>query len=246
MKKIIIITLIFVIISSSEIFSQVQGKFTTTPAIFAETPQTSHFSHDHGDYITDKFHTISGIKAYDSQLGSKSSMYLNKNWADGKVVLADGSVNDDWKLRYNIRFQQMQYISKDDTLAFADPTELSSITFDGHTFLFMDYINEDETSKSYLEVLNDGKSKLYLKRLITHHIKDFENDDPADDVYILNKTYYIRHGIETPARICLNKKRVIDCFPDKKEELKAFIKKNRIKMKGVNDLERLVDYYNSL
>ncbi len=189
---------------------------------------------------------IAGILKYRSDLGEEGGMYMNEEWEPGPLLLADGSRIDDWLFRYNVRNQQMQFIDGTDTLAISKPSEIKSLTFDDKTFVVELFEKDNILSQGYFELLRNGDNKLLLRREITHHVIDQSNDDPSDDVFVHNNAYYIKMGDEPATSVLMNKKCYYYLFRDHKEEVKAFIKDNKIKCNSEEDLLRVLDYYESL
>ena len=67
----------------------------------------------------------------------------------------------------------MQYINGNDTLAFANPIEVKSMSFDNRKFVYQNYIENEQKFVTYFEVLKEGKSKLLLRRLERMHAMVF-------------------------------------------------------------------------
>lgn len=191
--------------------------------------------------------SIASILDYRSDLGVKGGMFLKKDWLDGELILADGNKIEGWKFRYNIRFQQMQYTDGKDTLAFAIPSEIEMLKIGDKEFVYKEFQCDYDLSNGYFELLGAGsENKLLLRRVITHHIVDKKNDDPSDDTFIIRQSYYLKRG-EQPAKfVLLSKKGFAAAFADKHDEVKAFIKKEKLKCKSPEDLLKVFDYYKTL
>ncbi|MBE9491902.1 MAG: hypothetical protein IMY70_03365 [Bacteroidetes bacterium] len=179
-------------------------------------------------------------------LGSEGNMYLIDEWKEGETILKDGSILQGREYRYNIYAQQMQFIHGEDTLAFAVPEELQTITFDGRTFIYYPYKENNERKKSYFEVLTDGPCQLVLRREITYHFIDTENDGLENDVYILERKYFIVKDHQDAFIIPLNKKGVLSILGDKEEEISAFIRSSNLRVKNEDNLIKIIEYYNTL
>lgn len=190
----------------------------------------------------------SATVAHYNEFGTPTSIYFN-DWAIGKVILKDNTVYEDWLIRYNIRIQQMQFISDGDTLAFGEPEEISSITIDQHTFLYDQFICENDIIRSgYLELLVDGNCKLFLHRCIAFRYVDECTEPGAEYVkeeYFMAKRYFISENDGIVTLLPDKKKELIFMLENEDKEIKSFIKTNKIKLCNEEDLKELFSYYNS-
>ncbi|MCF8229141.1 MAG: hypothetical protein K9G58_14910 [Bacteroidales bacterium] len=217
----------------------------------APNKQHSSFSSDFQQPIgfsqPDQQMGIAGILKYRSDLGKEGSMYLNDAWKEGTLILKDNSEIKDWKFRYNVRYQEMQFINKDDdTLALGEPGEIKYLNFDKKVFVVEEFEKDDVISEGYFELVMEGENKILSRREITHHVMDPTNDDPEDDTYIHNSTYYLKLGDQPAVPVLMNKKCFYHVFEDHKDKVKEFIKENRIKCKSVDDLVKVIAFYESL
>lgn len=190
----------------------------------------------------------SGIMSDDKNLGEECSMYLDNEWKIATVSLKDNSVLEEIMVRYNIYTQQMQFIQDSDTIAFGNPVEIASVTFEERTFIFSSFYWNDQVKQGYFEVLCDGECKLLLHRCIKYKYVE-ECSDPNNEFvreeYFLGKKYFIL-GSDQPAKELPSKKNdVMELLSDKDCDVKAFIKENKIKVNQQEDLIKLVAYYNS-
>lgn len=182
-----------------------------------------------------------------SYLGTQGSMYYFDEWKSGKVVLSDNSVMDNVQLRYNIYAKQMQFTSGKDTLAFAKPEELKSITIEGKVFIYTQYSVGAEIRSDYFEVITDGSCMLLARRVVKYHKEIDENLHTCEkDIFDKSCELYIKKG-ESPAEMVkCDKKSICHHFTDKRELLQAYMLEHNLKMKTRDELAMLVDYYNSL
>ncbi|WP_321299173.1 hypothetical protein [Marinifilum fragile] len=68
----------------------------------------------------------------------------------------------------------------------------------------------------------------------------------APDRYVLKKEYYIRRSNEVAELIKVSKKSILQLLADKSENVKTFVKKNKLKIGKKNDLIQIFNYYNGL
>ncbi|OQX73238.1 MAG: hypothetical protein B6D61_12720 [Bacteroidetes bacterium 4484_249] len=178
--------------------------------------------------------------------GEECSMYLDEKWSEGTVILKDKTVITDRLLRYNLYNQQMEFINDEDTAAFGNPSEIASINFDRHNFIYKDYVCHNELKKGFFEVLVNDDCELLLFRCIKYKYVEQcadPNTELVMETYYMEKKYFIAKDNEPAMQIPEKKKDVIELLSDKKD-IKQFIKKNRIKVYNEDDLKKLISYYN--
>ncbi len=177
--------------------------------------------------------------------GIVGEIYIGSDWPKGNVTLRNGSNIDTYCLRYNILDDQMQFISGSDTLAFASPQEINSLSFNGHTFIYEAFQCENTIRKGYFEIIEPGKNKLLLKRIVTS-VLDETPDQPGFKKYFIDECYFIsKNGLPASKLLC-TKKSVLTAFNDHSSEMEEYMKVSGNKAKTSDDLKKLVSYYNSL
>ena len=152
-------------------------------------------------------------------LGEAGSMYLDDEFHHGTVVLIDNSTMDNLPLRYNVYYQQMQFIKGEDTLAFKDPEEIKSLRFNGRTFIYIPFDNDGVIGYSYFELMADGYCRLLVRRKVDYHeILDRKNCDQSQ-TYIKTSSQYLQKQGE-PAQKCIKtSKGLCSYFKDEEEEM---------------------------
>jgi hypothetical protein len=176
----------------------------------------------------------------------ETGMYLEDGWLPGYALLVDGTRMGHLLLRYDIYNQQMQFISKGDTLAFSDPGELSHIFMDGRKFIYGECVTDGVISKGYFEVLKEGECQLLLRRSVSHHMVKDGITGPQNEEFLRDVRYYVKKEDQVPREIRACKKSVLCAFADEEVKIKEFMKANDLKMKCCEDLMQVVAFYNSL
>lgn len=197
---------------------------------------TMHQGETSGDFLT------SGSRS--SYQGEPSGMFLCDSFTEGIVEFSGGITYEPIRLRYNLYFQQMQFVRNGDTLAFANPEELKKVILGNKNFIFLAFKNKRMLDSSYFEVISEGRCRLLKRHYIKYHFS--AADVPDEEEYIYQTSLYVKKGTEPaiPLRKC--KKAVCCAFPDKKEEIKDFIKTNNLKMRHTEDIMLVVEYYNRI
>lgn len=179
--------------------------------------------------------------------GEAGNMYVGNNWPVGKLVLKDGKIIDNYRYRYDVYADQMQFISDNDTLAFSAPTEMEKVSFDGMTFLYSSYECTGLLMKGYFELLVPGKKQLLLKRSVAYHLGDESPDlESPKETYLVTETFFLKTGNFPAQKLFCTRKAALDAMSDHKKELEGYLKKSGNKVHCTKDLIQLVSYYNSL
>ena len=179
--------------------------------------------------------------------GVEGQIYIGSDWPAGSVVLHDGSRIDDYLLRYDIMADQMQFISGKDTLAFASPKELSTVSFDGHTFIYETFQCENTIRQGYFELIEPGKNKLLLKRLVTYEVPDVkEPEDRSTTKYYIDECFFISKPDKLASKVMCNRKSVLSLLNEHNAEIDEYLRITGNKVKTTEDLKKVVACYNAL
>jgi hypothetical protein len=237
---------IFLIFSLGLALFQLNGQGQSVDYDKANQPMhTRTIPPQHQDYATDNASVNS--KSYGNRnLGSEGSMYLMDDWCTGTVVLYDNTVFSGIKLRYNVYFQQMQFIEDGDTLAFANPDEIKSIIMDGREFIHCDYLDEGTIRKGYFEIIVEGNCRLLARNVVSYHEKDVAGINCTRDVFYKSCNFYLKKEDRPATAISCKKRAVCRALSDKEGQIKAFVRENRLRLKTKEEVARVVQYYNTL
>jgi hypothetical protein len=179
--------------------------------------------------------------------GVEGNVYLGEDWPTGILTLKDGKTINDFRFRYDIYSDQMQYISGKDTLAFAAPSELKSVVFNDRTFTYEPYECNSILMKGYFQILTPGKTQLLLKRSVSYHLPEEEKAPvEANETFLITECYFIKKGNLPAHKVLCSRKDVLIELNDKKAEMEDYLKKTGNKVRTVEDLKKMVAYYNSL
>jgi len=224
MKPNHIITLLFVSLSISNIF----GQFTDTNSII-------------NPY--DFYHILkNSTKAKIDLSSAEGSPYEDETFVLGKA--ADKLTNNSthYYLRYNIYNDeiQMKVDLNDEKIMGLIKSLHHYAIINNKEYHYMSYSDKKENSNEgyFILVSNEVKNTLYQKK-----IKKFKVGQPAKDSFRkaipsafkdFMKYYYLKESVlhELPTK----KKEILLQFSDKKEDLKKFIKTEKINLKNEKDV----------
>ena len=191
---------------------------------------------------------LSGARktSMDDFAGVEGSMYLYDAWKDGICALKDGSKLKNHKFRYNIYFQQMQFAFEGDTLAFGAPEQIKTLSLDNKTFIYSDFIGaENEKANSYFQIIENGENKLLLRRTISYQFKDRAGRSPYD-TFIRQISFYMKKGDKPAELLPHGKKSFVKLFDKNQDKISVFIKINKLNIRNIDDMKKIISYYNSL
>lgn len=177
------------------------------------------------------------------------SPYLNDEFIKGSIYTVSKTQYADVPLRYNIYNDEIEFQTSDNKiLALSTPEIVEKVVFGKYTMEYIPFEAGNKVKRGFFKLLLEGKVSLYARPEI--HFEGpkppaaYQEAQPAK-FHPKDDRYYIRTGQEV-AQSVGNKKELIGLFPDHKNEIEAFIKKNKINIKKPEELKSLVEYYNSL
>lgn len=178
------------------------------------------------------------------------SQFLDDFFSKGKLILKSDTMVEGVEMRYNIYAKHIQIKLPKDTLILIHPEKVRTLTFNGRTFIYDDFVNGESTGKDYFEILSDGNCRLLLYR----EIKLLKKNPPLtpmspgtdfDRLDLLESFYLQRKG--APATfVKSNRKSILAFLSDHRVDLERFLEKEKIRFDQQADLVKLIGYYNSL
>jgi len=197
------------------------------------------------------------IEAWDLERSNilEGSFFINDNWYVGDVKLYDGRELENMPLKYNLR---------DDFLHILDNNnEMVGVIKLDKIAAFEWFNMEEKKNKRYVncldykvndthligvaEILIDGKADLLIYKeldLLKGNYSLIHDAGQKNDEYVINDHYYI--CIDETMHHIKNKKSLLGIFEPYQEKMDQFIKANHLRAKNENDLQEIVNYYNSL
>lgn len=169
-------------------------------------------------------------------------MYLTPVYLASKV----DNIVETIFLKYNIYKDEMEF-SKDGQILFLKKQNGRKITFQNLNQKYE--IFEFENALTHFRVHNDGKNQLLSKQIVKFQKEklaksSYEKDKPADfkrqkDVFYIKTDNVIKE-------ISSNKRKFYDVFGKQAKSIKKFVKANKINLKNVDELEKVVLYLNTI
>ena len=188
-----------------------------------------------GSEVTDPYEDIEG------------NPYYYEDFRKGAVITKD-SRKYIGVLRYDLYADEMEFKIDEGIYWIANPVLIEYLKIEDHVFMYFDKDIADSKKGYYFEVLVMGDCKLLLRKGV--NLKEYEKakpyTDPKPATFVDRKDlFYLQKGIAYPTKIT-NKKSLEDYLSDKSQEVKKFMKKNKISAGNISELTNLIQYYNSL
>jgi hypothetical protein len=187
------------------------------------------------------------------------SSYLFPEFSMGRVRLKTGIVKES-KLNYNILTEEMIFDSNGTKLAFANPELIDTVYILNRKFvqfekMFYELLEKLPVSlfqRHFCRVIPPGKKSAFGGTSETSSIETtsylftstgkYEMKLPEDYRIEPDSEYLLKKGDTLNKVTSVNQ--VIKCFPDKKLEIKEFVKKNKTDLREEDDIRTLVRFCN--
>jgi hypothetical protein len=189
------------------------------------------------------------ISKFLTEANINGTPFLNDEFIEGSIFTTSKTQYVDVPLRYNIYNDQIEFqLGEAPVQALAAPETIELIEYGDFVFEYAPYTNAKKIKRGFFIVKEKGNATLYSKpQVIFENAKKPAAYQDAVPARFLNRPdeYYIRVGKE-PAMLIAKKKDLEEVFPDHKDEISGFIKKNKVKPNDQESLKELVQFYNSL
>tara|TARA_R110002051_G_scaffold644_1_gene3192 strand:+ start:3251 stop:3859 length:609 start_codon:yes stop_codon:yes gene_type:complete len=174
------------------------------------------------------------------------SPYFNETWTFGTVYINETSYNRE--LRYNAYTDDLEMKEKGEIINLLKRDYIWA-KIDKNTYRIEEYAeNGNQTKQGYFIELNEGKARLLTKKqkelMAAQAAKSsYQSDKPAR--FIEEESYYLKVDKGPAIEIKLKEKDILDIL-DKEDQLKAYIKANKLNLKSQEEVIQLLNHYNSL
>lgn len=186
-------------------------------------------------------------KSYEAMVANiEGSQFYDEHFNKATISNSPSTFN----VRYNAFLDEMEILNKNEVVFVNKRYHRGSITLTDKdvTYKILKEIDGDQETLGYF-VLIDGTGSVALykkerKQLVYDNKLTRKNDSEFKNV---RTSYYVEFdnskiAVEVPT----NKRDFADLFPEKKAEILSFIKKNKLKLRQEEDIQRLITYINSI
>jgi len=186
---------------------------------------------------------------------TQGSVYLETGWQQGSLELNEGKVILGYPLKYNLKSGQLEIKATWDSIRIVHYSKVIRFTWEGvkgpeyfvNAKQFVDD-NYDVNVNGFFKVLADGEAKLfqnsYLELIPSTYNTALDAGANHDTYTTKNKLYIYKDG--KLSELKRNKKAVLSALSDREEEIKAYVKQNKLKYRKIEDVASMVNYYNNL
>jgi len=182
--------------------------------------------------------------------------YMYHEFSPGRVYFRNNFYSDR-NLNYNYLLGEMEFIQGRDTLSIINKKDIKYISISQDTFYY---------DKTYIKQIKGGKIKLGMKDFF--ELDEILNKDPygtassgaatttygsmpldgyfykltanKDMVFRRTRQFYFNQG--GSGFVLINRKNLLQLYPMKENEIKSFLKTNKIKFDSQEDVLKLSDF----
>ena len=180
----------------------------------------------------------------------EGSPYLNDEFINGTIYTTSQTKYVDVPLRYNIFNEQIEFKSDDGVVqALAAPETVERVEFGEYKMVYAPFMISRKIRRSFFKEIESGDRAVLLARpqVFFKEAKEPAAYQEAEPPKFLRKSddYFIR--IEKESAVLISRKKDLEeVFPDHKNKVDSFIKKNKVKPNNSERMAELVQFYNSL
>jgi hypothetical protein len=196
--------------------------------------------------IKEDVHLYTGKEFIKYSVNIKGHPFFETDQMQNGTVFYDGTLYENVPLLYDIVSQEIviNRYNSDERMKLLNE-KIKYFTFDGYRFenIFSVEGKDENVSSTIYEIMSEGRAGVLAKR-----IKRIKNGLKAEDPtsFVEEDELYIRKGKNLYA--IDSKNPVLQAFSDKKDFVKAFIRKNKFRFKKNIEKELIMtaEYYSTL
>ncbi len=178
----------------------------------------------------------------------EGSLYLDKEFSEAFIITERGDFSTK-KMRYNLDEDAMEFEMEGQKLMM-DPTPLiKSVTIGPMVFVAADFMFKGKVKRGFLELVEFGDYALYAKKNISYRAPEAPKALGVEGLparYVRKPdTYFFKIPGEELTKVA-SLKEIIALLDNDGEVLKKYVKKEKLKNKGLGDMAAMVKYLNSL
>lgn len=175
------------------------------------------------------------------------SPYMAEEFAEGEVIINDSIRHGKVPLRYNIFTDKMEFKNRHDQFMEVDYSAGQfSFLLNAHQFEVLEYKDKGKSQNGHLELLVDGKIRLYRKYNMLFEkatkVRGFETALP-DRFVMQDPTFLIAIADEVPETIS-KRKDLLQKLNQDDPKVEQYLNDNKLRMKSEASLVDLITFYN--
>jgi hypothetical protein len=174
--------------------------------------------------------------------------YLDEKYVDGEIYFGE-SARTKVPVRYNIYQDLMEYQQNGKALVLDPSTKIKKVQMGDITFIVEKLTLDGKTKYGFLNLLDSGKVTLYSRKMIRYQEplkgRALDGGDVPAKFSKMSDLYFYKIGTGELKEVG-NLKDLIASLPDKQDEIKQYVKQEKLSPKKEDELRKLIQYYNSL
>jgi len=218
--------------------------------VFSVFGQTRVMTKTYDEFQLLKHINAEGRKEYLTEADIEGSPYLNDKFETGEVLTDNNVRYVGIPLRYNIYSDEIEFqTAKGQILSIQFPGNIKEVKIGHDIFVYNLYFLSPERLKwGYFQLINSGKAEglIHYRVIFEAAQKALAYKDPQPPKFVQQPAYYYVSVNKKPAVRVQRTKELIALLGNHKKELENFARKEKIKIRRLNDLRRILYYYNSL
>jgi len=184
----------------------------------------------------------------EKEKGLDGSPWLTESWVNGITLLKNGDTIKGLKYRLNVYRNLLYFQFNNDDYVISSPDSIAKMLMDGKTFIYSHSMSQNSGKKHFMEVAVEGKSTLlihYYPVISPANYNVALGFGSPNETVTVKESYLIKIG-DSITIIDKKGKLIPVALNNKKQEILAFMKREKISAKKRSDIERVILYYNSL
>ncbi len=197
------------------------------------------------------------IKNFKSEENILGHPYLVDYWQKGEVKDVKGNKYGNMDLKYNLKDNQLIYkdLTTGDSTVLKNSMVQEFVIFAGNdsVTVFKNFTDRNVKGATigFCQIIYDkGKSKLIKQRSKVIIRQDgtspASNANTESGAYRLLESYYLAKNNGKFCKLKNNQKSLLRCFDEYQNDLKSYIKKEKLNVKKQQDLIKAIAYYDRL
>jgi len=179
--------------------------------------------------------------------------YFIEKFMDATIGLSSGVVYKGVKARIDLCRQEIHFKLPSDSERIALPGLITEIIFYDtiesgiHSYKFQSGYPEVDNLKrdTYYQVLSDGKVTMLKSSIKKINKSKNEMSGEVNSQFDTYEDHYLYIKYEMK-RIKKDKEYLLNLLADKRKEMEAYAKDQKLNFKSMDSIKKLIDYYNSL
>lgn len=232
MKKIIILNLLFLVSANLVVAQTLLGGgsgFSDTKNIVVTN----------GLWITNK----------KTKKAIKGTPYLFNDWKNNSQVYIKDKAYKIPLFNYNVRSERFEAKFSKDSILIINPRNVTKVIINNKTF--KRYLDPEYQRNSYFEEMSTIDDVSLIKKYIVSvkegDLNPMTQQQISPDEYVKREVFYIKDENNNLKKIRLKKSVVLSLIkPEKRNAIKEYSKKNRLKLNRSNDVIKLLSYYKTI